>query len=111
MSEIEYGFTAMISLFPTENGGRKRPVYSHYRPSFSFNTKMHFCGEISFVNKEEVLPGDTAIASIKMLPARYIRHNLKKGDAFTILEGNTVVGSGVIQSIEQKKETSIHARV
>ena len=106
-SEISYNFTALISLFPTENGGRKRPVYSHYRPSFSFNTKMHFCGEMSFLNKEEVMPGDTALASIKMLPARYIRHNLKKGDAFTILEGNNIVGSGVIQSIEENKKVPV----
>jgi translation elongation factor EF-Tu-like GTPase len=106
-SEIEYDFTAMISLFPTENGGRKRPVYSHYRPSFSFNTKMHFCGEILFLNKEEVMPGDIAVASVRLLPARYIRRNLKSGDAFTILEGSNIVGSGVIQNIEKNKEVPV----
>ena len=105
--KTEYDFTAIITLFPTENGGRKRPVYSHYRPSFSFNTRMHFCGEMSFLDKEEVIPGDTAIASIKLMPARYIRHNLKKGDAFTLLEGDRVVGSGVIQSIEENKQVPV----
>ena len=82
-------------------------MYSHYRPSFSFNTRMHFCGEMSFLDKEEVIPGDTAIASIKLMPARYIRHNLKKGDAFTLLEGDRVVGSGVIQSIEENKQVPV----
>jgi len=99
--------TALLSLFPTEKGGRKRPVYSHYRPSFSFNTKMHFCGEISFLNKEEVLPGETVVASVKLLPARHIRSNLKRGDAFAILEGNNIVGSGVIQSIEKNKKVAV----
>jgi elongation factor Tu len=106
-SKTSYDFTAMIVMFPTENGGRKRPVYSHYRPEFSFNTKMHFCGEMSFLNKEEVMPGDTALASVKMLPARYIRRSLKRGDAFTILEGDHIVGSGVIHSIEVHKTEPI----
>ncbi len=107
--KTSYDFTAMVALFPTEYGGRKRPVYSHYRPGFSFNTKMQFCGEMSFLNKEEVMPGDTALASVKMLPARYIRRNLKRGDAFTILEGDHIVGSGVIQSIElNETEPMIH---
>jgi len=101
--KISYDFTAMVALFPTENGGRKRPVYNHYRPSFSFNTKMQFCGEMSFLNKEEVLPGETALASVRMLPARYIRRSLKRGDAFTIHEGDKIVGTGVIQSIEKNK--------
>jgi len=29
-----YHFTAVLSLFSTENGGRKKPVFDHFRPSF-----------------------------------------------------------------------------
>ena len=46
-----YNFTALLSLLPTENGGRKRPVYDHYRPSFSFSTTNQFSGEIYFTDK------------------------------------------------------------
>jgi translation elongation factor EF-Tu-like GTPase len=97
---ITYNFTAILSLFPTENGGRKKPVYDHYRPSFSFNTVNHISGEISFPNLIELLPGGTTTAVVKLLPSKHIRQNLKSGDAFTILEGENVVGTGVIQEIQ-----------
>jgi elongation factor Tu len=105
--KIAYDFKAILSLFPTEDGGRKKPVYTYYKPSFSFNTIQHFSGEISLLNKEELKPGDTAQALVKLLPSRHIRQNLKKGDAFTILEGNKIIGAGVIQSIENEKKFAL----
>src|SRR5579872_3823518 len=102
--KIAYNFTAILSLFPTENGGRKKPVYNHYRPSFVFSTHQHFSGEISFVNRQELQPGETANVVVKLLPSRHIRQNLKSGDSFTIVEGDKIVGSGVIQRIEQENK-------
>ena len=97
-----YNFTALLSLLPTENGGRKRPVYDHYRPSFSFNTINAFSGEISFIGIEELNPGGTASVKVKLLPSRYVPIKLKGGDAFTIMEGEKVVGTGVIQEISDE---------
>jgi len=97
-----YNFTAILSLFPTPNGGRKKPVYDHYRPSFSFSTKKQFSGEISFPDVEELQPGGTTIANVKLLSSRHIRQNLKSGDPFTILEGDKIVGTGVIREIQQE---------
>lgn len=96
-----YSFTAILSLFPTEQGGRKRPIYDHYRPSFSFNSANHFSGEVSFPELAEVKPGDTATAMVKLLPSKHITQHLKIGDSFTILEGQKVVGTGVIQEISK----------
>ncbi|WP_316801497.1 hypothetical protein [Pedobacter frigidisoli] len=103
MTQIEYNFTALLAMLPTENGGRKKPVFSHYRPSFSFSSKQHFTGEISFPDLDTVLPGMTTIANVKLLPATNIRQNLKSGDAFTILEGNKLVGTGVIRHITSER--------
>ncbi len=97
-----YNFTAILSLFPTENGGRKKPVYDHYRPSFSFNTVNHFSGEVSFPDLDELQPGGTTVAIVKLLASRHIPQKLKSGDPFTILEGDKIVGSGVIQEIQQE---------
>lgn len=97
-----YNFTALLSLLPTENGGRKRPVYDHYRPSFSFSTANQFSGEISFTDKEQLKPGGTARVEVKLLPSRYVPQKLKSGDSFTILEGERVVGTGVIQIINDE---------
>lgn len=106
---ITYNFTAILMLLPTENGGRKRPVYDCYRPSFSFSSKNHISGEVSFPDRDIVEPGSTAIATVKLLPSRHIRQNLKSGDAFTILEGNKIVGTGVIQDIlEYTKAVSVY---
>jgi len=102
-----YNFTAIVSMFPTENGGRKTPVYDHYRPSFSFATVKQFSGEVSFPDLEEVKPGSTTNAVVKLLPSRNIRQHLKKGDPFTILEGNKIVGTGVIQTIQQEKHLPV----
>lgn len=96
-SEYAYILTAKIALFPTENGGRKKPVYSGYRPSFTFNSLKHYSGEIEILGKNELRPGESSSVKIKLLPAKTIRRTLKKNDAFTINEGNKVVGSGVIE--------------
>lgn len=97
-----YNFTAILSLFPTENGGRKKPVYNNFRPSFSFNSVNHVSGEISFPEQDELRPGDTAEAIVKILPSKHVRQHLKNGDSFTILEGSKIIGSGVIQKINQE---------
>jgi translation elongation factor EF-Tu-like GTPase len=97
-----YNFTALLSMLPTEQGGRKRPVYTHYRPSFSFSTVNQFSGEISFDDKQELRPGNTAIVDVKLLPSRHVPQKLKNGDAFTILEGDKIVGTGVIQLIKDE---------
>jgi translation elongation factor EF-Tu-like GTPase len=104
---ITYNFTAILSLFPTQNGGRKKPVYDHYRPSFSFSTKKHFSGEVSFPDVEELQPGGTTTANVKLLSSPNIRQNLKSGDPFTILEGDKIVGSGVISEIQQESRATI----
>jgi elongation factor Tu len=105
--QITYSFTATLSLFPTENGGRKKPIYNHFRPAFSFSTLKHFSGEVSFPSAIELHPGNTATALVKLLPSKHIRQNLKSGDAFTILEGDRIIGAGVIQRIEQEDKIAM----
>lgn len=98
--ELTYNLTAKITLFPTDKGGRKRPVYSGYKPSFGFNTEKHYSGEIELLGKNELNPGETSDVFIRLLPAKNIRKNLKHNDAFTITEGNKTVGAGVIDKVE-----------
>jgi len=102
-----YNFTAILSLFPTESGGRKKPIYDHFRPSFSFNSANQVSGEISFPELEELWPGATATAVVKLLPSKHIRQNLKSGDSFTILEGAKIIGTGVIQTIDKEEKVSV----
>ena len=108
--QTAYNFKAIFSLLPTKNGGRQKPVYSHYRPSFSFSSSKNFSGEVMFPELEELKPlnpGDTTTAFIKLLPSRHIRKTLKSGDSFTILEGGKIVGTGVIQEVQKEYMTPI----
>lgn len=98
--ELTYNFKAKISLFPTKFGGRKKPVYSGYKPSFTFNTKKYYCGEIHLLDKEELLPGETSNAFIKLLPAKTLRKNFKPKDSFTITEGTHTIGTGIIEEVK-----------
>jgi translation elongation factor EF-Tu-like GTPase len=100
MSEISYNLIATITLLPTIQGGRKKPVSTGYRPSFAFNTEKHYSGEIKLINRTELRPGQTSKAYIRLLPAKTIRKNLKPADAFSITEGNKTIGIGIIEEVK-----------
>ncbi len=99
LSDQTYKFRAKITLYSTDLGGRRTPVYSGYRPSFAFNTINHYSGEIELIGKEELLPGQSSLANIQLLSARTIRKDLKRNDSFTITEGNKTIGTGVIEKM------------
>ena len=99
-SQQSYKLTARITLYSAELGGRKKPVYSGYRPSFAFNTTTHYSGEIELIGNSELRQGQSTLANIQLLPASTIRKNLKHNDSFIIAEGNRTVGSGVIEKVE-----------
>jgi elongation factor Tu len=101
--KIAYDFTAALSLLPTNQGGRKKPVFNHYRPSFSFGSKQHFSSEIIFPDSTELQPGNFTTAKIKLLPSRHISEHLKPGTLFKIFEGEKVVGLGIINSIDDER--------
>jgi translation elongation factor EF-Tu-like GTPase len=107
ISEITYNLQAFISLLPTDKGGRKKSIFSGYKPSLIFNTNKHYCAEVELLNIEEVKPGSNAFVKIKLLAARTIRKNLQINDSFTITEGNKAIGSGMIINKVVKEESSI----
>lgn len=102
LSDQAYKFEAKITLYSTEMGGRVKPIYSGYRPSFAFNSKKHYSGEIRLLGKEVLMPGEMSRVHVRLLPARTIRA-LKPNDAFTISEGNKTIGTGVIEVINLPK--------
>jgi translation elongation factor EF-Tu-like GTPase len=104
-SDITYSFQAKITMLPTAKGGRKKSIFSGYRPSFVFNTQKHYCGEIELIDREELQPGESTLVEIHLFPAHTIRKNLDIDTAFTLVEGNKTVGQGVVEKII-KKETA-----
>lgn len=102
-AKITYNFTALLTLLSTDNGGRKKPIVNYYRPSFMFGSEEHFSGEIELIGQKEIAPGSSATVKIKLLPSKHISHHLRDGDMFKVLEGNKLVGMGVISKIEIRK--------
>ena len=105
--EVAYNFQAKITLFATQSGWRKKSIFSGYKPSFVFNSQKQYCGEIKLLDKEELRPGETSLARIKLLPARTISGNIHINTAFTLVEGNKEIGRGVIVKEISKKETTV----
>ena len=108
-SEITYNLKAYITLLPTEQGGRKKSIFSGYKPSLVFNSSKHFCSEVELLENEELKPGQSMMVSIKLLPARTIPKTLQINDSFTLNEGNKAIGNGIILYEVIKKENSVPA--
>ena len=91
-------FTASIRLLSTEEGGRKSPVASGYRPSIRFQFDDYLTtGYHTFT--ETLEPGKSSIADIKIISRDYFLGKLKEGMLFDIFEGNRKVGNGIITII------------
>jgi hypothetical protein len=93
-------FIARLTYRTTEQGGRKTPAKSGYRPQVKFDfTEMQTSGKQTFIDKETVFPGDTVDAKIKILSPDYFTGCLTEGMAFEFREGARIMGTGEIKYI------------
>lgn len=93
-------FTASIRLLSTEEGGRKSPVMTGYRPSIKFQFDNYMTsGYQMFKDKQTINPGEEAITDIKIISKDYFAGKLKEGMLFDMFEGNRKVGEGSIITI------------
>jgi translation elongation factor EF-Tu-like GTPase len=106
-SEYQYDFTAYISFLPSELGGRKKKIYSGFRPTICFKSDRYYSSELFFDTPVFLEPGSNAIVTVKLLPAVTIPKNLSVNDTFKITEGTHVIGTGIIKSEIIKKEAEL----
>ncbi|MDA0634499.1 elongation factor Tu [Nonomuraea sp. MCN248] len=86
-------FTARVYLLTAEEGGRRRPIASGYRPQFYLRT-TDVPGELLLT--EPAQPGDTIEVSIVLgKPVA-----LEPGLGFAIREGGLTVGAGTVLAVE-----------
>ena len=96
-------FIAELQYWTTEQGGRKTPVFSGYRPQVKFDfTEMQTSGQQTFIDKETVYPGEKVEAKIKILSPDFA-DSLTEGMNFEFREGSTVIGTGQIKYIVNDK--------
>jgi hypothetical protein len=97
-------FIATLTYKTTEQGGRKTPAKSGYRPQIKFNfEEMQTSGEQTFIEHKMVFPGNMVNAEIKLLSPEYFENKLHYGTKFEFREGETIIGTGKIIHIINEK--------
>jgi translation elongation factor EF-Tu-like GTPase len=87
-----------ITFLTTEEGGRKGPAFSNYRPQFYYDghdwDAVH-----TYPSVEAVYPGQTVIAHLCFLSPQYHVGKLYPGKEFLLREGQRIVGHGKVTKI------------
>jgi elongation factor Tu len=89
---------AEITFLATEEGGRKSPAFSGYRPQFYYDghdwDAMH-----SYIGVNEVYPGQTVKAHLCFISPECHIGKLYIGKEFLVREGQRIVGRGTVTQI------------
>ena len=89
-----------MSYLLTEDGGRKNPTWSGYRPQFFYNNH-DWDAQHEYIDVEKVYPGDTVKAYLTFMSPQEHFGKLKIGDHFLIREGRKIIAFGhVIEIID-----------
>src|ERR1700752_4300693 len=94
-------FIAKLKYFTPEQGGRKTPAWSGYRPQVKFSfSEMQTSGQQTFLDKEIVHPGETVTAEIAIIATEFFKNKLSVGQSFEFREGPHIIGTGEIIEIK-----------
>lgn len=97
-------FWANIFLDATEEGGRKRPIVSGYRPNIRFGSGQLTDAVIHFKKRPSIAPGESATVRITFFADKLT--DLPKTNAlFYIQEGGKRIGHGTITRKIKEAET------
>jgi elongation factor Tu len=88
-------FEAEVYVLSKEEGGRKTPFFSGYRPQFYFRTTDVTGGVTLLGGAEMCMPGDNVKLEVEL--GKPIA--MDEGSRFAIREGGRTVGSGVVTKI------------
>lgn len=96
---------AEITFVPTEQGGRKTPTCSGYRPQFYYNGQDWVVDQ-EYPDVESVLPGQTVRALLRFLNPDAHVGRVQPGMNFEVREGARVVAHGQITKILHLNESA-----
>ncbi|MBK9940612.1 MAG: hypothetical protein IPP13_03190 [Kouleothrix sp.] len=108
MNNRAHDIEAEITFLTTEQGGRKTPAFSGYRPQFYYDghdwDAVHDYGDIA-----QVAPGQTVTAFLSFLSPEYHIDRLYPGKEFQLREGQRVIGCGRVTKILDLPESAQRA--
>jgi len=96
---------AEITFLTPEEGGRKVPAFSGYRPQFYYDGH-HWDARQDYVGVSEVYPGQTVTTELTFANPQYQLGKLYPGKEFLIREGHIVVGRGKVTKILNLENSS-----
>ena len=90
---------ARIEYLKTSKG-RQGPIYSGYRPIFTFvNAQKKLSGSIDLMDKESFVQGDIGLVRLSFIKGVIEAHHFTVGEKFTFAEEPVPVGKGEITEI------------
>jgi elongation factor Tu len=88
-------FEAEVYVLSKDEGGRKTPFFSGYRPQFYFRT-TDVTGAVKLLGGADMcMPGDNVKLEVELIK----QIAMDEGSRFAIREGGRTVGSGVVTKI------------
>lgn len=99
---------ATIYFLSPEEGGRKKPAYSGYRPQFYYDDQDWVAAHI-YPDVDAAMPGETVRTYLGFLNPKEHVDKLYLGMEFLIREGPRTVGKGCITEIIELKKSAQNA--
>jgi len=87
-------FECKVYLLTEEEGGRKKPFASNYRPQFYIRT-ADIAGKIELKGAQMGMPGDNVEMTVDLMHASPVYEGLR----FAIREGQLTIGAGVVTKV------------
>lgn len=87
--------SAKVYFFSPEEGGRKTPIFSGYRPALYFG-EQQTDGAIILTSGSRVVPGTECEVVIQLLHPEHLGNAVKPMATFEAKEGTRVVGRGQV---------------
>lgn len=90
---------AIITFFTPEEGGRKTPAVSGYRPAHLVKEDYLTTGIHKYYDREYVLPGESVLGTIAFITPEVYPNCLWEGKILNIQEGGRVIGYAEVVKI------------
>lgn len=97
--------TAKLTLYSSDNGGRKTGIRTGYRPDHVFeydkkgSFKQAYIGQINFDTDKWILPGETETVLVEFLRLSDVEKYISVGRKWWIHEGPNKLGEAEIIKI------------
>jgi elongation factor Tu len=99
MSDSVAHVSAQVYLLRRDEGGRKLPVKTGYRPTLYFG-QQQIDGIVSFESDAKPVLGREYVVTIRLINPEHLGGALKKDAVFDWREGSKIVARGTVLDIQ-----------